>query len=270
MADTKVPEPDAEQKMFAEERKDKIMDLIAGDKKVTVTQLSHLFGVTDVTVRNDLRDLEKGGLLTRTHGGAIERTMTGFEQDSRQKGVHNLEAKQKIARAALDLVNDGDTIILDTGTTTLELARLLGRRRNVTVVTNDLVIAQVLEDAEAINVVFMGGLVRKGFHCTLGVQGRLMTAELTIDKAFMAANGFSVTKGATTPDIQQAETKKNMIAVSSKIILLCDRNKIGRVSFVQFAGPHQIDTLVTDQLDQKEEMLVENTGIELMLATEKD
>lgn len=159
-------------------------------------------------IRSYLRDLGLAGLLIRTHGGAIARTKTGFEPDAHQKEVQNLKAKRLIARAALALVEDGDTIVLDTGTTTLELARFLTERKNLTVVTNDLVIAQLLEENASFNIVLMGGVVRKGFHCTVGVHGRALTNGLTADKAFMAANGFTVAKGATTPDINHAETKK--------------------------------------------------------------
>lgn len=265
MSDVNV-RTDVEQNLFAEERKNKILDLISREKKVTVAQLSALFSVTGATIRTDLRDMESTGLLTRTHGGAIERTKTGFEPDSREKEVQNLQAKQRIGLAALDLIEDGDTIVLDTGTTTLELARCLNRRKNVTVVTNDIVIAQVLEDMQSVNVLFMGGLLRKGFHCTIGVQGRAIMEGLTVDKAFMGANGFSAAKGATTPDVQHAETKKLMIAMSAKTILLCDRTKLGRVSLAQFLPPDRLDVLVTDGMDEKDREQIERAGVELIVA----
>jgi DeoR family fructose operon transcriptional repressor len=266
MTDRKTTESDEIQGMFAEERKNKILELILREKKVTVAQLSALFSVTGATIRTDLRDMESTGLLTRAHGGAIERTKTGFEPDSREKEVQNIQAKQRIGLAALDLIEDGDTIVLDTGTTTLELARCLNRRKNVTVVTNDIVIAQVLEDMQSVNVLFMGGLLRKGFHCTIGVHGRAIMEGLTVDKAFMGANGFSAAKGATTPDVQHAETKKLMIAMSAKTILLCDRTKLGRVSLAQFLPPDRLDVLVTDGMDEKEREQIERAGIELIVA----
>lgn len=261
-----IVKTDADQNLFAEERKNKILAMIAQEKKVTVAQLSALFSVTGATIRTYLRDLESAGLLTRTHGGAIERTKTGFEPTSRQKGVQNLQAKQRIGLTALALIEDGDTIVLDTGTTTLELARCLNQRKNVTVVTNDIVIAQVLEDMESANVIFMGGLLRKGFHCTIGVHGRAIMEGLTVDKAFMAANGFTVAKGATTPDVQHAETKKRMIAMSAKTVLLCDQTKLGRVSLARFLPSDQLDVLVTDGIDEKEREKIERAGIELIVA----
>jgi DeoR family fructose operon transcriptional repressor len=257
---------DVEPSLFAEERKNKILDLILREKKVTVAQLSDLFSVTGATVRTDLRELESTGLLTRTHGGAIERTKTGFEPDSREKEVQNLQAKQRIGLAALVLIENGDTIVLDTGSTTLELARCLNRRKNVTVVTNDIVIAKVLEELQSVNVLFMGGMLRKGFHCTIGVQGRMIMEGLTVDKAFMGANGFSLAKGATTPDVQHAETKKTMIAISAKTILLCDRTKLGRVSLAQFLPSDRLDVLVTDGIDETDREQIERAGIDLIVA----
>ncbi|MCE9614856.1 MAG: DeoR/GlpR family DNA-binding transcription regulator [Lentisphaerae bacterium] len=252
--------------LFAEERKAKILEALAAQNKVTVAGLSRVLGVSGTSIRSYLRDLDRAGLLIRTHGGAIARTKTGFEPDSRQKEVHNLDAKRQIARVALSLIDDGDTLMLDTGTTTLELARCLRERRNLTVVTNDLAIAQLLEDHASATIVFMGGVVRKGFHCTVGVQGRELTAGVSADKAFMAANGFSAAKGATTPDITQAETKKRMVAAAGKIILLCDHSKIGKVSFAQFATAAQIACLVTDRIETVERTLVERCGVQVLEA----
>ena len=252
--------------MFAEERKIRILEEIAQRKKVTVADLAEMFGVSGATIRIYLRDLERSGLLIRTHGGAIAKTKTGFEPDSRQKEVEHLEQKRKIAAAALKLIEDGDTIILDTGTTALELAKTLRDRKNLTVVTNDLVIAQLLEGMPTISILFMGGMIRKGFHCAVGTQGREVTVGLTADKAFLGTNGFSAAKGATTPDINQAETKKRMVAMASKVVLLCDRSKIGKVSFAQFAAPEEIDVLITDRLEDAERVLFAQRGIDVITA----
>jgi DeoR family fructose operon transcriptional repressor len=253
--------------LFAEERKIRILEEIEQKKKVTVAYLSGLFEVSGATIRTYLRDMERAGALIRTHGGAIIKTKTGFEPNSRQKEVQNLPAKRRIAQEALHLIEDGDTIILDTGTTTAELARCLGKCQNLTVVTNDFVIAQVLEDTPGINTILMGGTVRKGFHCTVGIQGREITAGLTADKAFMAANGVSATKGLTTPDINHAETKRRMIAIAGKVIVLCDHSKIGKVSFAQFATIDQVDVLVTDPLESAERQAFEKQGVEVISAS---
>lgn len=254
--------------MFAEERKIKILEFINEHKKATVVVLCDYFKVSSATIRNDLRELEKEKLLIRTHGGAMIKIKTGYELDPYIKQVKNLEEKQKIAQSAINLIEDGDTIILDTGTTTLELAKLLKRKRDITVVTNDLIIALFLEDISTVNIIFIGGIIRKNYHCTVtfGQIGNKMLSGLNVDKAFMTANNFSYKKGATTPDINQAETKKDLISIASNIILLCDSSKLGNTSFVQFATLEQIDKLVTDKIRDNDKKVLEESGVDVIVA----
>ncbi len=252
--------------LFSEERRGRILELIRERKKLTVNELCELLDVSAATVRGDLRDLDRDGLLLRTHGGAIERSRASYEQISSQRSTERLAEKQAIARAAEALVEDGDTILLDTGTTTLELARRIGTPRRLTVVTNDLEIARVLEEVRGVELVMLGGAVRKGYHCTVGPAGVQMTEYLRVDKAFMATNSLSLDAGATTPDLQQADTKKAMMAIAHKVIFVCDSAKIGRESFARFADLGQIDVLVTDQLDARQRRLYEDQGIEVVVA----
>ena len=255
---------DANDTMFAEERKLKILDRLNQNKKVTVTELVHLFKVSSATVRSDLRELNDKGQIIRTHGGAIIETGAGFEPDTEQKRDLDLAAKQQIAGIAIDLVNNGDTVIFDTGTTTLELAKLLNQRHRITAVTNDFEITRVLEDMNSISVVMLGGELRKNFHCTVGAAGIKMLAQLSVDKAFMGTNSLSISKGASTPNIQQAEIKKAMIASAKKVILLCSNSKLGRDSFAHFASLDQIDSLIIDKLDVDEKFEFEERGVEVL------
>jgi DeoR family fructose operon transcriptional repressor len=258
----------AEQAMFVEERKMKILERIEAQRKATVAELCDAFRVSSATIRNDLRDLETAGLLIRTHGGAMVKSKTGMEQDMTQRGVQHLAEKRRIAEAALRLVEDGDTIILDTGTTTFELARLLGQKQDITVLTNDLAIALTLEDSPTVRVIFMGGIVRRKYHCTViyGSAGRDILAGLSVDKAFMALNSFSLEKGASTPDINHAETKKLMMSIAAKVILLFDASKMGRSSFALFAPLESIDTIVTDAIGAPERARLEENGIDVVVA----
>lgn len=252
--------------LFVEERKIRIVEFVEEHKKATVSQLCEHFGVSSATIRNDLRDLENSHLITRTHGGAMVRTKTGLELNSSQKEVQHLEAKKKIATAALQMIEDGDTIILDTGTTTLELAKLLGERSRITVVTNDLAIALVLEQQPETDIVFMGGIVRKRFHCTVsfGDNGAQILPGLVVDKAFMGTNGFSLSRGATTPDISTAQTKKLMVSMAASVIVLCDSSKIEKDSFAQFAPLESVDVIVTDFCREAEQARLEDRGIDVI------
>jgi len=250
--------------MFAEERKLKILDLLNQNNKVTVSELVRLFNVSSATIRSDLRELNDRGQLIRTHGGAIIETGAGFEPDTKQKRDLNLAAKQKIARLAIDLINNGDTVIFDTGTTTLELAKLLNQRQRITAVTNDFEIARVLEEFNSISVVMLGGQLRRNFHCTVGAAGIEMLAQLSVDKAFMGTNSFSISNGASTPNIEQAEIKKAMVASAQKVILLCSNRKLGKDSFAHFASLDQIDKLVIEKIDVNEKFEFEERGVEVL------
>ena len=255
--------------MFVEERKLKILEYIEEHLKATVAELCDAFRVSSATIRNDLRDLESTSRLIRTHGGAMVKTKTGLEQDMNQRKVQHLSEKRAIAEEALHLVEDGDTLILDTGTTTLEIARLLGQRQDITVVTNDMAIALVLEDLETVKIVLIGGIVRKKFHCTMvgGLSNKDMFAGLTVDKAFMALNSFSLEKGASTPDINHAETKKIMMSIAAKVILVFDSSKIGKNSFALFAPLDRVDAIITDKLRDEDRALLEENGIEVVVAS---
>ncbi len=248
---------------LAEERKLKIVEYIQEHKKATVQELCDVFKVSSATVRSDLRELDRENLLTRIHGGALVPTQTGYKVDVDRR-IERLAEKRRIAAEALKLVEDGDTIILDTGTTTMELARLLKERRNVTVVTNDLRIALVVE--QSASVIVMGGTLRPNFHCTVGNPGREMLSALAVDKAFMGANSLSVEFGASTPDINTAETKKAMIAIATKLILLCDHSKLNRRSFAQFARLDEIDTLITDSIREEDRGRLEENEVEVNVA----
>lgn len=250
--------------IFAEERQQMIVELVKKKKKVTVPELSDYFKVSSATIRNDLRELENARLLIRTHGGAIINTKASFELTTRHKEVQNLDEKRIIAELAKELVEDGDAIIMDTGTTTFEFAKRLNEKRNITAVVNDLEIARLLEDFPGVNVVFLGGSIRKHFHCTVGPAGIRMLSELTVDKAFLGVNGLSLAKGATTPDVNHAETKKAMIAAANKVILLCDSSKIGKNSFAQFAKVHELDMVITDAIDENLKKDFEMAGVEII------
>jgi DeoR family fructose operon transcriptional repressor len=253
-------------KLFAEERKARIVDYVNQHKKATVQELCRRFSVSSATIRNDLRELEQNNYLIRTHGGALIKTQTGYEATIEQRHVERSEEKRRIAAEAIKLVRNGDSIVLDTGTTTYELARLLGQRSGITVVTNDLDIALLLEQFDSVQVLLMGGLLRRRFHCTVGEAGGRMLSSLRVDKAFMGADSISTTDGASTPDIHTAETKRSMISIAAHVTLLCDSDKLNRRSFAKFADVSQIDTLVTNRISDEDFARFEQNDIEVIMA----
>jgi DeoR family fructose operon transcriptional repressor len=250
--------------LFAEERQSQLLQYLEQNQKAAVPQLSKIFKVSGATIRNDLRELETRGMLRRTHGGALPKSKTGIETEIDARAVLNSKEKKMIAQKALDLIEDGDTVILDAGTTILELAKLIHKKKNITVVTNDLKIALALEADKSIHTIVMGGLVRNGFHCTIGSVGDTALKSLSVDKAFMACNAISPEKGAGTPDLIHADTKKSMVSVANSVIILADHTKFGITSFVQFAPAKEIDFIVTDEIAAGEKRKFESKGIKIL------
>ena len=255
--------------LFVEERKAKILELLSEHEKVTVAELCKLFNVSGGTIRSDLNDLDVSGRLIKTHGGAIRRTKAAFEPKTGEREVDELAAKQSIAREALKLIEDGDVILLDAGTTVFELAKILGSRRSLTIVTNDTHTADFLEKMPGMSVVLIGGLLRQNFHCVVGTLGTDLLSKITVDTAFMGTNSFSVQKGATSPDIQQAEIRSKMIECARRVVLLCDHTKVGKTSFAQSVPTDRIDVLITDHMSNEEKAELEESGVKVVVTSQE-
>ena len=236
-----------EDDIFAEERRQLIVEFINTHQRTTVPQLCEQFSVSPATIRNDLRELEGSALIKRTHGGALSNSKTNYEPDSYQKEVEHIEEKRKIARAAVKKIRENDSIALDTGTTTFEMAKLLVSFKNLTIVTNDLQIASFLERNTNTNIIFAGGSVRRNFHCTTGQKAVEAISELNVDKCFIAANAIDLVKGLSTPNPDIAHFKRKLLEIASQVIVMADSSKFGMVSFVQFAKWDKIDFMITDE-----------------------
>ena len=236
----------SETQFFAEERQRIILKRLEEDSKVLVQDLAEFFNVSLATIRTDLRELENAGQLIRTHGGAIPMWRARFEQNAIQKQVSFIEEKRRIANAAVAFVRDGDTIVIDTGTTVIEFAKALQSKNELTIVTNDLEIATMYEEATDFNVIVIGGRIRKGFRCTLGSKAIEAIGDINVDIAFLGANAFNIERGFMTPTIEHAEMKKRMKEISSKTVMLMDSHKIGGISLCTFARLADIDVWITD------------------------
>lgn len=239
--------------LFAEERKEQIIKMVNEKEKIYVPDLSNIFNVSTATIRNDLNELEKSGRLVRTHGGAISIQNSGLELNTEQKKIKHNTAKLLIAKEALQHIDNGDIILIDTGTTTFQLATLLKEKRSITIVTNDIEIALELEEVTGLNVILIGGMLRKGFHCTLGPFACKILSDISVDKAFIATNGVDTDTGLYTPDTNQAAIKEQMINCAREKYLLCDSSKFGRKSFAKFADIEEFDYVITDNNIENEE-----------------
>ena len=255
--------------LFAEERQRIILGKLEKESKVLVQDLADFFSVSQATIRTDLKELENAGALIRTHGGAIPMLRVGFEQNTKQKQVTHIKERQKIAEAGLNYVRDGDTIAIDTGTTTYEFAKLLQTKNDLTIVTNDLLIASLLEDITGFNIIMLGGRIRQGFHCTLGSMVLEQISDINVDTAFICGNAFNLERGFMTPTIEHAEIKKRMKNIATKSIMLMGSHKIGSLSLYTFAGLSDIDVWITDSGisgEASKEIRAAEENLELIIA----
>lgn len=233
--------------MYEVERKSRILEILKENQRVDVQGLNKILQVSESTIRRDLKELEESNLLKRTHGGAIALNSVNFEPTFSEKEVSNSELKKAIAEKALEQIGEGDVILLDSGTTMLYLAKELKRFRKLTVVTNAISIAQELQTYEGIEVIMLGGSLRKGILSLVGPFAEQILSMIHVDKAFIATNGIDTREGLSTPNVDEASIKRKMIASAKKTILLADSSKVGVVNLVKFASLSDIHSFITDK-----------------------
>jgi DeoR family fructose operon transcriptional repressor len=231
--------------VFPEQRKQQIIELLTNDGSVTVSQLSSLLGVSGVSIRRDLRVLQAAGLLKRTHGGAMTGHVAGFEPSEEEKEDQLREEKIAIAKVAAAMVQEGETVLLDAGSTTLQIARLLKARRDITIITNALNIATELASGEA-EILLIGGSLRTRTLSLVGPAAEAALASLYVDRLFLATNGIDLKRGLTTPNLLEAHIKKTMLKSAREVIVVADHTKFGRVTVTQFCDIAEIQHLITD------------------------
>ncbi len=251
--------------VFAEVRQQELLSLINKKGRIAVNDLCKKFGVSPVTIRKDLTELERLGHIKRVHGGAISiRESSSIELTSQEKtGLHTTQ-KRTIAQIARRYLEPGLVIALDSGTTTLELAKMLVDAPEMTIITNDLKIALFLEENTSHTLIFLGGIVRKNFHCTAGNISLDILDSLHVDMFFLAANAIDLEWGLSTPNVEMANVKRKLVKNSKRTVLLSDSSKFGKVSMTRFATIDQIHTLITDKhADPAFLSAVEAMGIEV-------
>ena len=232
--------------MYAPERHQQIVARARAEGRVDVLSLARELDVTPETVRRDLTALERHGLVRRVHGGAIPVERLGFERGLSDRESLLAAEKDRIAKAALDLLPDGGSIILDAGTTTVRLAQQLPDDRELTVVTHALPVATALAGNPRITLHLVGGTVRGRTLAAVGSWALRDLADIHADVAFLGTNGLTVEHGLTTPDLAEAAVKQALIAAAARVVVLADHTKIGRADFAHVAPLSQVDTVVTD------------------------
>lgn len=232
--------------LFAEERQQAVLEQLRQQGKVTVEELARVLGVSTPTVRTDLARLDAQGLLRRTHGGAIALSNTLYEPPYAEREVLRHEEKRAIARAAAALVHEGETLILDAGTTCYEIALCLKAFRRLTVVTNSLATAQALAENAGIETILIGGTVQARRRATLGTLAAQFLEPIRCDRAFVGVNGVDREAGLTVIDFDAAQIKRRMLDRSKQKVVVADSSKIGQVAFACVAPIAAVDLLITD------------------------
>ncbi|GHA53011.1 transcriptional repressor AgaR [Photobacterium aphoticum] len=230
----------------AVERRMEIVNVVNQDGKARVEDLAARFNVSSVTIRSDLSFLEKNGYVVRSHGAAIPNTGVIAELTVHEKRRQNAGLKSLLGQAAAALIEDGDTVILDSGTTTREIAASLGNVEDVVVMTNGLDVAMELSSKPGIEVLMTGGVLRKNALSFSGSQAENGLKNYRFDKVFLGVDGFDLRSGITTHNEQEASLNRLMCEISEHVIAIADSSKFGKRSCHMIREFGQIDTLVTD------------------------
>jgi len=228
------------------ERQQQIAQFIRERKRATVAELSERFGVSEATIRRDLEKLDGQGEIRRAHGGAVAVERAAPEPPVVHRLVENEEEKRRIGRAAAQLVQDGEIIFLGSGTTTLEVARNLGGKKDLTVITNALNVANQLAGKQDITVIVPGGLLRHSELSLIGHITEQALEELRADKVIMGMRAISIEEGLTNDYLPETMTDRTIIQFAPEVILVADHSKFGKVSTALVAPITSIHKIVTD------------------------
>jgi DeoR family fructose operon transcriptional repressor len=257
--------PDNGVDMYAPERQQAILGRARSEGRVDVNSLADVFDVTPETIRRDLTGLERRGVLRRVHGGAIPVERLGIEPAVEQRYDVNAVQKERIAKAALDQLPDGGSIIIDAGTTTVRFAEILPTDRDLTVVTHALPIASMLAERTNITLHLVGGRIRPGTLAAVGNWSARELAEVFVDVAFLGTNGVSPSHGLTTPDLAEAAVKTALMRSARRTVVLADHSKFGRDDFAHVADLSEVDTIITDsEVDADMAREIEDVGPEVL------
>jgi DeoR/GlpR family transcriptional regulator of sugar metabolism len=253
--------------MLANQRRDKILELLQEDGSAKVLNLAKLFKVTEVTIRQDLEKLEHEDLIIREHGGAYLKNVKDQVGTFSLAHQENLDKKELIAAKCLDFIESGDTIILDSGSTTTEIAKKLKGFKNLTVITNALNIALMLGVEPGIEVIVTGGEFKPPTLSLTGQKAADFFKGLNVQKLFLATAGISLKAGLTYPSISDLVVKKAMIEAAETTYLVADSTKMSKAAFASLGALSLIDYIITDSgIDKKHQQVFKDNDIKLIIA----
>jgi DeoR/GlpR family transcriptional regulator of sugar metabolism len=229
------------------ERRQSLLEILWNQPGLRVRELAKALQVSEGTIRNDLNSLEEAGRVERTHGGAILRDQSQFQNNSfLRRFRQNAVAKLAIAHEAAGLVTDGASILLDASSTAYYLAKAIATRKKMIVITNGFEVARELAQNPSNTVILIGGVVNNDSSSVTGLLSEQIIAEMHVEKAFFSCSGFGLERGMTEVHLEEAQIKRKAILSSKEVIALIDSSKMGKEDLTPFARPNQITHLVTD------------------------
>ena len=231
---------------MADERRSLIMQIIDSAGRVRVQDLARRFNTTSVTIRNDLNELQKRGLLQRSHGGATKPDARLYESPFQDRIQSRIDEKRRIGILAASLIQDGDIIILDSGTTTDEIAKQIKNRPRLHVITNGVNIANELLGSRGVNTMILGGTLRSDSASIVGRSTEDMLSHLSADKLFMGGAGCDPDFGISGANLEEAMVNKAMLRVAREAILVADSSKFDKRSMSRIATFGEIHTVISD------------------------
>lgn len=254
--------------MYAQERQQAIAALVAQEGRLSVTQLAERYAVTSETVRRDLSTLESAGLVRRVHGGVVPAgALHVLERVVSDRDRVRGEEKDRIAAAALELVPDAGSLVIDAGTTTARLAALLSAEHHLCVVTHSVPIAARLAGHPGLDLRLLPGRVRRTTQAAVGAETVRALCRLRADVAFLGTNGITPGHGLSTPDHEEAAVKRAIVRGARTVVLLADADKLGEEHLVRFADIEEVDVFVTDARATPEQVHpLEEAGLKVVTA----
>lgn len=249
------------------ERQEQILDIIRNQSRMTLAEISENFGVSEITIRRDVKMLEDLGTVRRTHGGVVYYIEQDADAPVVKRQSINATAKQNIARRAAQLVKDGDSIFLGSGSTASYIAQYLKNYQRLTVTTNAVTVIQELSSIESINLIVLGGLLRPSELSMIGHITEQALQEVRVDKVIVGMRGVDLEAGLTSDFLPEVMTDRAIMNMSAKVIIVADSSKLGHIASGFVAPIERMTTFITDtHADQEFVNQLHKRGIEVILA----
>jgi DeoR/GlpR family transcriptional regulator of sugar metabolism len=257
--------------MNSMERQNQIVEQVVKNGRITIPDICEMFNVSEMTARRDLNELDRQGLLRRVHGGAVANLGRSYEPPFQSRAVKNQDAKIAIGLKAAELIYDGDSIALDVGSTTLEIVKGLKEKRNLTIITSCLQIANRVVDTLAlesdVRLILTGGIVRPRELSMVGTIPEKVYQDFHVDKAFIGIGGLSLEDGLTEYNIEDTQIKQMLIRNAREKIVVADGSKFGLTTFASVGPLAAVDRIITDRSAPQEILAgIRKLGVEILLA----